>query len=228
MSRTGTKLGTRKGLAAVVVGLLVLGIMGSAAATGGLRKTTVKTLKRQLTSIAKRVAALEAGTTGGPSPTGAAGGDLTGQYPNPTIAANAVGSAEITDGSIAGADIGTNAVGSAQVADGSLGAADLGTDSVASAEVAADAVGASELKTVTAVVSAGTAVNNSFGDATATCPAGTFVLGGGFAWQTLTDTGTSIIHSTPDPVGANPTSWVVRGRSANANNLFAWATCLAA
>jgi hypothetical protein len=101
---------------------------------------------------------------GGP-PSGTAGGDLAGSYPDPDIAANAVGSAEVATDSLTGIDLALNSVGTGELATGSVlntdiggGAVnstsvldssltnlDLGTDSVFASELGTGAVGSSEV-----------------------------------------------------------------------------------
>ncbi len=70
-------------------------------------------------------------TITGASPTGAAGGALTGSFPNPTLANGSVGSANIIDGSVATADLADGAVTTAKVADGAITSAKLSTTGVA-------------------------------------------------------------------------------------------------
>jgi hypothetical protein len=86
----------------------------------------------------------------GAPPAGNAGGDLTGAFPNPAIAAGVVSTSKLADTSVTSAKLATNSVTatkignlqvtSAKLADSSITAAKLAANAVASVNIAADAV----------------------------------------------------------------------------------------
>jgi len=75
-----------------------------------------------------------------PPPSGTAGGDLTGTYPSPTIAADAVNTAEIVDAAVTSAKIADNAVGNTEMANNAVGNAEMADNAVNTAEMVDDAV----------------------------------------------------------------------------------------
>jgi len=131
-----------------------------ASASAPVRQQVTK-LKRQLAQLRQQVQNIQLqpgppGQQGAPGPsTGPAGGDLAGNFPNPQIAANAVGSPEVLDQSLTTDDLGPNSVASSEVFDTSLTVDDLGTASVGSSEainnsltsddIGTDAIQSSEL-----------------------------------------------------------------------------------
>ncbi len=195
-------------LAAIVAAMIVLpvafaGAQGPTASASVGAKKQLKALSKKIGKLSKRIATLEASKPTVPTtlpPSGPAGGDLAGAYPNPTIGTEKVGTNALAFGGVTGEDLDTGSVGGLSLA------------------------------TATATVGTGVTVNpGETKTATVTCPGSSRLLGGGFEWSGADKNGASIISSSPTFVGDAGFTWEVQARvdtGGQANTVFAEALCL--
>jgi hypothetical protein len=105
-------------------------------------------LKKELTGLTRRIAALEhdgAKLKAGARPIGLAGGSLAGSYPKPTISAGAVDRPQLANDAVASAQIANGSVFSQDIADGAVGPSKLAPNSVGSPALIDGSVGSADL-----------------------------------------------------------------------------------
>jgi hypothetical protein len=151
------------------------------------------------------------------------------------LATGSVGSGKVVDESLRGDDIALDSIGAPDIGPDAVGSSEIAALAVGADEIDASGVGSDELATITQVQ-----VNIPFGDQdegnndyeygtnTASCPAGTQVIGGGANWNGAGQGGAGgdELQAITESV-QNGNGWTVTGVSdVDDQDLTAYAFCL--